>query len=136
MFHSTGIVQYLILSESIPYDIIDRGNIRCFLLKTKQRWIISVLPHVRMCSMYYMNLSGSLMRPWQMWLILIQLYYYWASQMTPNLPASTEDSGDMSSVPRFRRSPGGGKGNHSNILAWKTPWSEEFGVLWLICYRS
>ena len=136
MFHNTGIVQYLILSESIPYDIIDRGNIRCFLLKTKQRWIISVLPHVRMCSMYYMNLSDSLMRPWQMWLILIQLYYYWASQMTPNLPASTGDSGDMSSVPGFRRSPGGGKGNHSNILAWKTPWAEEFGGLWVICYRS
>ena len=60
----------------------------------------------------------------------------WTSHMTPNLPTNAGDSGDMSLVAGFRRSPGGGKGNHSNILAWKTPWSEEFGGLRVVCYRS
>ena len=39
-----------------------------------------------------------------------------------NLPAK---AGDMSLTPGSGRSLGGGNGNHSNILAWKIPWTEE-----------
>ena len=39
---------------------------------------------------------------------------------------STEDPG---SIPGSGRSPGEGNGNHSIILAWRTPWTEEPGGL-------
>ena len=38
-------------------------------------------------------------------------------------------AGDPDSVPGSGRSPGGGHGNHSSILAWRTPWTEEHGRL-------
>ena len=37
--------------------------------------------------------------------------------------------GGLASIPRLGRSPGGGNGNHSSILAWKIPWMEEPGRL-------
>ena len=40
-----------------------------------------------------------------------------------NLLASAGDIGDA------ERSPGGGDGNHSSILAWEIPWIEEPGGL-------
>ena len=30
-------------------------------------------------------------------------------------------------IPGLGRSPGVGSGNHSSILAWKIPWTEELG---------
>ena len=39
-----------------------------------------------------------------------------------NLPVNARD---MVSVPGSGRSPGQGNGNHSSILAWKIPWTEE-----------
>ena len=39
------------------------------------------------------------------------------------------DTGDVGSIPGLGRSPGEGNGNYSNILAWKTPWTEESGDL-------
>ena len=39
---------------------------------------------------------------------------------------SAEDPG---SIPGSGRSPGEGNGNHSIILAWRTPWTEEPGGL-------
>jgi len=44
-----------------------------------------------------------------------------------NLPADSGDSGDASSVPGSGRSPAGGNGNYSCILAWKIPWTEQPG---------
>ena len=41
-------------------------------------------------------------------------------------PAST---GDLGSVPGSGRSPGGGHGSHSSILAWRIPQTEEPGGL-------
>ena len=38
-------------------------------------------------------------------------------------------TGDASLIPESGRSSGGGKATHSNILAWKTPWTEEPGGL-------
>ena len=49
--------------------------------------------------------------------------------MVKNPPASTEDAGDMDSVPGLGRSPEGGNGNPSTILAWRIPWPEEAGGL-------
>ena len=36
---------------------------------------------------------------------------------------------DGGSIPGSGRAPGGGHGNHSSILAWKIPWTEEPGGL-------
>ena len=39
------------------------------------------------------------------------------------------NAGDLGSIPGSGRSPGEGNGNHSSILAWKIPWTEEPGGL-------
>ena len=44
-----------------------------------------------------------------------------------NLPASAADARDAGSIPGSGRSPGGGKGTHSSILARRIPWTEEPG---------
>ena len=61
---------------------------------------------------------------------------YWLCQGLPRWLSgkeSTCDAGDaagaVGSIPGSGRSPGGGNGNHSNILAWKIPWMEEPGGL-------
>ena len=46
--------------------------------------------------------------------------------MVKILPAS---AGDMGSSPGSRRFPGRGNDNHSSILAWEIPWTEELGGL-------
>ena len=53
---------------------------------------------------------------------------YRASQVVPvvkNLPANAGDTRDTGSVPGLGRSPGGGKGNPLQYLAWRIPWTEE-----------
>ena len=47
-----------------------------------------------------------------------------------NLPASVGDVRDTGPVPGLGRSPGGGHKNHSTVLAWRIPWTEEPGGLW------
>ena len=42
---------------------------------------------------------------------------------------SAEEAGDPSLIPGLGRSPGKGNGNHSSILAWRIPWTEEPGGL-------
>ena len=42
--------------------------------------------------------------------------------MVKNPPANT---GDVGSIPGLERSPGERNGNHSSILAWEIPWTEE-----------
>ena len=42
---------------------------------------------------------------------------------------SAQNAEDMGSVPGLGRSPGGGHGNHSSILAWRIPWTAEPGGL-------
>ena len=49
--------------------------------------------------------------------------------MVKNLPANAGDAGDSGSIPGSGRSPGGGNGNHSSILAWGIPGTEEPGGL-------
>ena len=49
--------------------------------------------------------------------------------MVKNMPATEGDVVDADSIPKWGRSPGRGKGTHSNILAWKIPWTEEPGGL-------
>ena len=39
------------------------------------------------------------------------------------------NAGDVGSNPGLGRSPGEGNGNHSSILAWREPWTEESDVL-------
>ena len=42
-----------------------------------------------------------------------------------------QETQDMGSIPGSGRSPGGGHGNHSSVLAWETPRTGEPGGL---CY--
>ena len=46
-----------------------------------------------------------------------------------NLPANAGEVRDAGSLPESGRAPGGGHGNRSSILAWRTPWTEEPGGL-------
>jgi len=42
-------------------------------------------------------------------------------------PANAGYRRDIGLGPGWGRAPGGGYGNHSSILAWRTPWTEEPG---------
>ena len=42
-------------------------------------------------------------------------------------PTNAGDIRDTGLILRLGRSPGGGHGNHSSILAWRIPWTEESG---------
>ena len=55
----------------------------------------------------------------------------WTSQVlvVRNPPANAGDVRDAGSIPGWGRSPGGGHGTHSSILAWRIPWTEEPGGL-------
>ena len=44
-------------------------------------------------------------------------------------PMTPANSGDLDSVPLLGRSPGKRIATHSNILAWRKPWTEEPGRL-------
>jgi len=50
-------------------------------------------------------------------------------EMVKNLPANAGDIGDVSSIPKSGRSPGGGNATHHNILSWRIPWTQEYGGL-------
>ena len=49
--------------------------------------------------------------------------------MAKNPPARAGDAGDGGSIPGSRGSPGVGNGNALQLLAWKSPWTEEPGRL-------
>ena len=49
--------------------------------------------------------------------------------MVKNLPANAGDIRHLCSIPGLGRSPGGGNGTHSSILAWRIPRTEEPGGL-------
>ena len=46
--------------------------------------------------------------------------------MVKNPPTN---AGDVGLIPGSGRSPGEGNGNHSSILAWRIPWTENPGGL-------
>ena len=47
--------------------------------------------------------------------------------MVKNPPANAEDTRDVGLISGLGKSPGGGHGTHSSILAWELPWAEEPG---------
>ena len=51
------------------------------------------------------------------------------AQLVKNPPAKAGDARDLGSIPGLGGSPGEGNGNHSSILAWKIPQTEEPGGL-------
>ena len=56
----------------------------------------------------------------------------WASQVAQvvkNPPANAGDIRDAGSIPELGRCPRRGHGNHSSVLARRTPWTEEPGRL-------
>ena len=62
------------------------------------------------------NLGQSLPGPWP-----------WGFPGGSDGKESACNAGDLGSIPGSGRSPGGGHGNHSGILAWRIPWTEEPG---------
>ena len=56
-------------------------------------------------------------------------YYQKVAPGVKNPPANTGEVRDAGLIPRSERSSGGGHGNHSIILAWRIPWTEEPGGL-------
>ena len=58
--------------------------------------------------------------------------FFRASQVAlvvKNWPANARDVRDVGSIPGAGRSPGGRRGTHSSILAWRIPQTEESGGL-------
>ena len=51
----------------------------------------------------------------------------WALSVIKNLPAKAGDTRDAGLISGLGKSPGGGHGTHSSILAWELPWAEEPG---------
>ena len=49
--------------------------------------------------------------------------------MVKNPPADAGDVGDMGLIPGSGRAPKEEMATHSNILAWRIPWTEEPGGL-------
>ena len=49
--------------------------------------------------------------------------------MVKNPPANAGAIRDVGSIPGLERSSGEGHGNHSSVLAWRIPWTEETGRL-------
>ena len=47
--------------------------------------------------------------------------------MVKNPPANAGNIRARGLIPGLGNSPGGGRGNHSSILAWRIPWTEELG---------
>ena len=47
----------------------------------------------------------------------------------PPPPATAGDTREIGLIPESGRSPGGGNGNPSSALAWRTPWTEKPGGL-------
>ena len=53
--------------------------------------------------------------------------------MVKNLPANARDIKDAGLIPGLGRSP---RGEHSSILAWRIPWTEEPGGLQYIGHEE
>ena len=52
----------------------------------------------------------------------------WAS-VSKEPACNVEDARGIGSIPGLGRSPGEGHSNHSSILTWRIPWTEEPGEL-------
>ena len=50
-------------------------------------------------------------------------------QLVKSLSAGAGDGRGLGSIPGSERYPGGGMATHSNILAWRIPWTEGPGGL-------
>ena len=69
------------------------------------------------------GLGPTLMAPIEFSYLFKELFRWLSGN---SLPAN---AGDVGLIPGLGRSPGGGNGNHSSILAYKIPWTEEPGGL-------
>ena len=57
------------------------------------------------------------------------LYSFWGFAGGSDDKESACNTGDMGLMPGLGRSPREGNGNHSSILSWRIPWTEEPGRL-------
>ena len=61
--------------------------------------------------------------------VKIEMGNFPGGTVVKNLPTRAGDARHVGSVPELGRSPGVENGNHSSILAWEIPWTEESGGL-------
>ena len=71
---------------------------------------------------------------WEDFFFFFKVYLFFKLEykvvlVVKNPPVNTGDIKVAGSTPRSARSPGGGHGNHSSLLAWRMPWTEEPGGL-------
>ena len=52
-----------------------------------------------------------------------------SGSVVKNLPANVGDRGDVGLIPGWKDLLAKGMATHSNMLAWRTPWTEEIGRL-------
>ena len=57
--------------------------------------------------------------------VKIEMGNFPGGTVVKNLPTSAGDARHVGSIPELGRSPGVGNGNHSSILAWEIPWTQE-----------
>ena len=56
-------------------------------------------------------------------------FVFQVALLVKNRPANTGNTRDVDLIPGLGRSPGEEMATHSNILAWKIPWTEDPGEL-------
>ena len=69
-------------------------------------------------------------------IVLVKATKYLGFSHSSDCKESACNVGDQGSIPGSGRSPGEGNGNPFSILAWKIPWTEEPGGLWVWSMRS
>ena len=57
------------------------------------------------------------------------VFSYWGFHGGSDSKESACNAGDLGSIPGLGRHPGEENSNHSSILAWRIPWTDEPGQL-------
>ena len=85
--------------------------------------------HQTHSSNMYIHSGNILWAPTMCWEPYKYLWHKSCAIVVKNLPAKAGITRDTGLIPGLKRSSGEGNGNHSSILAWKIPWTEEPGSL-------
>ena len=127
--------------QQLKKKCVEGKHIR--LLVVGQKWFfkeLKTLGGTSVVSLKWRQMISSAF-PWLLvnWRMLLIFFNCYCSFKDSGLPwwlsskkfvGKAEDAGDASSISGWgSSSPGGGHGNHSSILAWKIPWTEEPGRL-------
>ena len=90
-------------------------------------------PPVLLAQPYNKPYSAQIYIYMYVYVCVCNIYMHRASQVAlveKNRPVNAGDARDAILIPGLGRSPEVGNGNHSIILAWKIPWTEEWQATW------